>query len=144
MTRLRVQAALLILFALYSGQKLVRSHIDPSVDDVDYMFERELKARRGSIYDATGYPLVKSVPIWEYHLDPVALTNRVVRRKGEPPRPPAAIVKTVASALGLNFRETLAKSANYKNRYQFLARSTDSEAHRIIADSRLVERARNW
>lgn len=138
MTRLRVQAALLILFALYSGQKLVRSHIDPSVDDVDYMFERELKARRGSIYDATGYPLVKSVPIWEYHLDPVALTNRVVRRKGEPPRPPAAIVKTVASALGLNFRETLAKSANYKNRYQFLARSTDSEAHRIIADSRLV------
>ena len=138
MTRLRVQAALLILFALYSGQKLVRSHIDPSVDDVDYMFERELKARRGSIYDATGYPLVKSVPIWEYHLDPVALTNRVVRRKGEPPRPPAAIVKTVSSALGLNFRETLAKSANYKNRYQFLARSTDSEAHRIIADSRLV------
>lgn len=138
MTRLRFQAAILVLFALYSGQKLVRSHVDPTVDDVDYMFERELKARRGSIYDSAGYPLVKSVPIWEYHLDPVALTNRVVRRKGEPPRPPSAIIKTVSSALGLNFRETLAKAANSKNRYQFLARSTDSEAHRLIADSKLV------
>lgn len=138
MTRFQLQAILLIAFALYSGQKLVRSHIDPDVDDVDYVFERELKARRGSIYDAAGYPMVKSVPIWEYRLDPVALTNRVVRRRGEPPRPPAAIVKTISSALGLDFRETLAKSANAKNRFQFLARSSDSEAHRTIADSKLV------
>lgn len=138
MTRFRLQAALLVLFALYSGQRLVRSHIDPDVDDIDYAFERELKARRGSIYDAAGYPLVKSVPIWEYRLDPVALTNRVVRRRGEPPRPPSAIVKTISNALGLDFKETLAKAANYKNRFQFLARSSDSDAHRTIADSRLV------
>ena len=138
MKRFRLQAGLLVAFALYSGQQLVRSHIDPNVDDIDYAFERELKARRGSIYDATGYPLVKSVPIWEYRLDPVALTNRVVRRRGEPPRPQSAIVKTISTALGLDFRETLAKAANYKNRFQFLARSSDSDAHRTIADSHLV------
>ena len=114
MTRFQLQAILLIAFALYSGQKLVRSHIDPDVDDVDYVFERELKARRGSIYDAAGYPMVKSVPIWEYRLDPVALTNRVVRRRGEPPRPPAAIVKTISSALLASVSRKSSPSASYR------------------------------
>lgn len=138
MIRLYWQAAILLLFALYSGAGLLFAHLDPNVGDIDYTFERELKARRGSIYDARGYPLAMSVPVWEYRLDPVALTNRVVRPKGEHPREPAAIVKTIAYALGLDYRETLAKASNTGNRYQFLARSTDSEAHRILADSRLV------
>ncbi len=137
--RLHFQALLLIGFALYSGQGIVRAHLDPSVDDIDYTFERELKARRGSILDRKGAPLAMSVPVWEYRLDPVSLTNRVVRPgRGEKPREPAAIVRTISRVLGLDYHETLAKAANTKNRYQFLARSSDSDAHRILADSKLV------
>lgn len=136
--RFWLPAAALALFAAYSSQKLLRAHLDPSVDSNDYTFRRELPGRRGSIYDVTGTPLVKSVPVWDYHLDPVALTNRVVRRRGEPPRPRAAIVKTIASALGLDFKKVLAMSENTKRRYQPLAVSSDPDAHRILADSHLV------
>ena len=72
---------LLILFAVYSAEKLVCAHLDPEVDAPDYIFSRQLLARRGSIYSALGkeYPFAKSVPYWEYHLEPVALTIAVVR-----------------------------------------------------------------
>ena len=95
---------LLLLFAGYSSQKLVRSHVNPNVDDIDYTFERDLPGCRGTIYGALGksYPFAKSVPIWEYHLDPVALTNRVVKPKGEQPRTREEIVRTIADALGLD------------------------------------------
>ena len=131
----------LSLLALYSGQKLVRSHVDSEVSAPDYYFTRELNGRRGSIYDAfgTSYPLVKSVPFWEYHLDPVALTNAVVRPgRHEPPRTRAAIVKTIADALKLDYRTVLKMSENGRKRYQYLAMSSDPEAHRILADSKLV------
>ena len=136
--RFWLPVAILALFAAYSAQKLVRAHVDPSVDSNDYTFRRELPGRRGSILDVTGTPLVKSVPVWDYHLDPVALTNRVVRRRGEPPRPRAAIVKTIANALGLDFKKVLAMSEDVKRRYQPLAVSSDPDAHRILADSHLV------
>ena len=136
--RFWLPVAALLLLAGYSSQKVVRAHLDPSVDSIDYTFKRELPGRRGSIFDATGTPLVKSVPVWDYHLDPVALTNRVVRRRGEPPRPRAAIVKTIANALGLDFRKLLAMSEDIKHRYQPLAVSSDAEAYRILADSTLV------
>ena len=96
---------LLAALFLYSGQKLVRSHVDPDVTAPNYYFDEEVPARRGSIYSAYGvnYPLVKSVPCWEYHFDPVALTNAVaagtVRRKGEPVRPKEAVLKTIADTL---------------------------------------------
>lgn len=131
---------LLLVLALYSGQKLVRSHIDPEVSAPKYTFERELPARRGSIYGSYGKdsPLAKSVPFWEYRLDPVALTNAVVRRRGEPPRPKLAIVKTIAEALGLEYAKVKKMAENSKNRYQFLALSSDPDAHRTLADSKLV------
>ncbi len=131
------------VFAIYTGQKLIRSHIDPEVNAPNYTFNRELPARRGTIYSSYGksYPLVKSVPFWEYSLDPVALTNAVVRRKGEPPRPRAAIVKTIAEALSLDYQKVkrMADSlprAGWRN--QFLALSSDPDVHRILADSQLV------
>jgi len=138
--RFWIPVALLAGLAVYSTQKLVRSHVDPEVASPDYTFTRELYGCRGSIYDCYGksYPLVKSVPYWEYHLDPVALTNCVVRRKGEPQRPKAAIVKTIADALHLDFKSVLRMSDNVKKRYQPLAMSSDPEAHRILADSKLV------
>ena len=136
---------LLALLAVYSGQKLVRSHVDPEVVRPDYTFERELPARRGAIYSTpvfgNSYPLAKSVPCWEYSLDPVALTNCVVRRRGEPPRLPLAIVKTIATALGLKYEKVKAMALSKPKpgwRSQFLAISSDPESHRIIADSHLV------
>ena len=132
---------LLLLFAAYSTEKLVCAHLDPEVDAPDYIFSRQLLARRGSIYSAHGkeYPFVKSVPYWEYHLDPVALTNAVVRPKGEKrPREAKAILKTVADALKLNYGKVLAMAANTRKRYQFLALSSDPDAHTTLADSRLV------
>ena len=136
--RFWLPVAALLLLAGYSTQKVVRAHVDPSVDSIDYTFKRQLPGRRGSIFDSTGTPLVKSVPVWDYHLDPVALTNRVVRRRGEPPRPRAAIVKTISKALGLDFKKLLSMSDDVKRRYQPLAVSSDPEAHRILADSTLV------
>lgn len=141
--RFWLPVAVLLLFAGYSAQRLVRCHVDPKVDAPDYFFTRKLLARRGSIYSSFGkkYPFVKSVPFWEYSLDPVSLTNVVVRRKGEPQRPKEAIVKTIADALGLEFRRVL-KMANsppgpgYRN--QFLALSSDPESYRVLADSTLV------
>ena len=132
---------LLVLFTAYIAQKLVRAHVNPEVDSIDYTFTRDLPGVRGSIYDSFGesYPLVKSVPVWEYHLDPVALTNRVVRPKGEKtPRKPEAIVKTIAEALSLDYQKVLKMSRDYSRRYQFLAVSSDPDAHRTLCDSKLV------
>ena len=135
--------AFLAALAIYSGQKLVRSHVDPEVSAPKYVFEKSLPARRGSIFASGGVPvpLVKSVPFWEYRLDPVALTNAIVRRRGEPQRPKAAIVKTIADALGLDYAKVKAM-ANAKPsrgwRSQFLALSSDPDVYRTLADSRLV------
>ena len=131
----------LLAFAVYCTQKLMRSHVDPEVDAPDYVFTRQLLARRGSIYSAYGktYPFVKSVPFWEYHLDPVSLTNELVRPKGEKkPRTREAILKTIADALKLDYRKVLKMADDSKHRYQFLAISSDPVAHSILADSRLV------
>jgi len=137
--RFWLPVALLAGLAAYSGQKLVRAHIDPTVESNSYTFTRTLPARRGAIYDATGSALVKSIPVWDYHLDPVALTNAVVRRKGEKrPRPPAAIVRTISGALGIDFNRLLRMSRDTKKRYQPLGMSVDPEAHRILADSKSV------
>lgn len=154
--RFWLPVGVLVAFSLYSGQQLVRAHLDPEVAPPDYTFTRPLLARRGSIYSAgleipgcpkgKSVPLVKSVPFWEYRLDPVALTNavanRLVRRsKKEPPRTRKAILKTIADALGLKY-DIVLKMAEAPSgsgyRSQFLARSSDPEAHRILADSKLV------
>ena len=131
----------LLAFTVYCAQQLVRSHIDPEVDAPNYVFTRKLIARRGGIYSSSGKtdPFVKSVPFWEYHLDPVSLTNAVVRPKGEKkPRRRDAILKTIADALKLDYKKVKAMAENSKNRYQFLAISSDPVAHRTLADSRLV------
>ncbi len=131
---------LLLLFAGYSSQKLIRAHIDPEVGSIDYTFSRELPGCRGTIYDSFGesYPLAKSVPIWEYRMDPVALTNRVVQRKGEAPRTREQIVCTIADALGIDRAKVYRMALNTSKRYQFLAISSDPEAHEKLCDSTRV------
>ena len=131
---------LLLAFAGYSTQKLIRAHIDPDVDDIDYTFERDLPGCRGTIYDSFGrsYPLAKSVPIWEYRMDPVALTNRVVKRKGEEPRTRGQIADTIAEALGIDRIKVRKMALNAAKRYQFLAISSDPVAHEKLCDSTRV------
>jgi len=142
--RFWLPVACLAVFAVYSAQKLVRAHVDPKVDAPDYEFTREILAQRGSIFSSYGkqYPFAKSVPYWEYSLDPVALTNAVVRPKGEKhPRTKEAIVKTIADALGLEYGRVLRMANSPPKRgyrSQFLALSSDPDAHRTLADSRLV------
>ncbi len=138
--RFWLPVVLLLLFAGYSAQKLVRAHVDPDVADLDYTFTRDLPGCRGSIYDSFGksYPLVKSVPIWEYRMDPVALTNRLVRRKGEEPRTRGQIADTIAAALGLDRVKVRKMALDTSKRYQFLAISSDPEAHETLCDSHLV------
>jgi len=131
----------LALITVVSTRKVVLSHINPDVSVPDYYFTRELKGCRGSIYDSFGksYPLVKSVPYWEYHLDPVALTNAIVKPGAkEPRRTKEAIVKTISTALKLDYATVLKMSDNVKKRYQYLAMSADTAAHRILANSKYV------
>lgn len=142
--RFWLPVVLLAGFAAYSAQKLVRAHIDPKVSAPDYVFTRKLTAPRGAIYSCKGkgYPFAKSVPYWEYALDPVALTNALVRPHGEKrPRAKEAIVRTIADALGLEYQKVLrmANAAPRRGyRDQFLALSSDPNAHRTLADSSLV------
>ena len=142
--RFWVPVAGLALFALYSSQKLVRAHLDPTVSAPDYVFTRKLAAPRGTIYSSRGreYPFAKSVPYWTYSLDPVALTNAMVRPKGERrPRTRESIVRTIADALGLDYQKVLgmanaAPRPGYRD--QFLALSSDPNSHRTLADSSIV------
>ena len=142
--RFWLPVAALLLFAAGVTTKLVRAHVDPKVSAPDYVFTHRLPAPRGAIYSCkgVGYPFAKSVPFWEYALDPVALTNAIVRPKGEKrPRAKEAIVRTVADALGLPYKKVL-EMANRPPRRgyrdQFLALSSDPNAHRTLADSSLV------
>ncbi len=133
--------AVLSLFAAYSSQKLVRSHFRSDADEPRYEFKRVIPSCRGSIFAASGSggPLVMSIPCWEYRLDPVALTNAVVRPRGEKlPRTREAICRTIASLLSLDYGKVLKMSENTSNRFQFLAQSTDTAAHDILDNRRLV------
>ena len=135
--RFWVPVAALVAFSVYTCQKLVRAHVDPEVDANDCSFTKELPGCRGSIYDAKGRELVKSVPVWKYSLDPVVLTNRVVKPKGGARRTREEIVGTIARELGLDYAKVLAMTRK-RNRYQFLSISSDRDAHATLCDSRLV------
>jgi len=138
--RFWVPVVLLVLFAAFVSQKLIRAHVDPDVGAIDYGFTRDLPGCRGSVYGSFGkaYPLAKSVPVWEYRLDPVALTNRVAKPKGAPPRTREQIVRTIAGALKIDYGKVLAMAHDSRRRYQFLAVSSDPMAHDILSDSHFV------
>ena len=150
---------LLVLFSLYCAQKLVRAHLDADmgIPVPDYTYEGTLPARRGSIFVQGGgrAPVARSVPVWEYRLDPVALTNAVahkvrpcftrtgpdgktVREFAARPRTHEEIVRTITTALGLDYASVLAKSHDMKRRYQYLASSSDERAHAILANRTFV------
>ena len=79
--------------AVYSTYGVLRVNFFLPVDVPHYEFCDEIPPIRGGIYCSShgheGYPIVKSMPSWEYRLDPVAMTNRVVRPAGsKTPRTP--------------------------------------------------------
>ncbi len=132
---------LLLGFAVFCSQKLIRTHLETEGSTPRYEFERALPGRRGAIYDtgSSVTPLAQSVPVWEYRLDPVALTNAVVRAKGQKtPRKPEAILRTISDVLKIDYGKLKAMAANTKNRYQYLSQSSDPDAHQILANSKLV------
>ena len=125
--------------AAISGQELIRSHLDSDgVATNNYDREIKLPGRRGSIWGVGGEcPLAKSVPVWEYRLDPQAM-GHTRRFKGEKPRSDEAVARTIADALNLDYKRVLKLARNKSNRYQFLAQSNDKRAHEILTDRRLV------
>ena len=129
----------LAAFVAYVGQKAVRCHLEEEAVAPKYTFEKDIDAQRGSIYARDGKSLLaKSVPVWEYRLDPVALTNRVVRPRGRAPKTRKEIAQTIAKALHLDYQKVLKMCRDTRNRYQYLTTSSDTDAHAIIADSREV------
>ena len=140
--RFLLPALCVCAFSAYVAYQLVRVYFESDVSEPVYSFEKKLKAPRGTIYarrmGQVDTVLAKSVPVWEYRLDPVALTNRVVRRKGKPPKTREEIVQTIASALKLPVDKVWKMSEKTANRYQFLALSSDLAAHDLLANSREV------
>lgn len=138
--RLWLPIAVLVVFGSYTSVSMILAHVDDGDDhEIGYDFERELKAPRGSICDVNGGTLARYVPIWEYRLDPVDLTNRVVRpsRKAQP-RTRQEIVNTIADALDIDRRKVAAMAENVRNRYQLLGVSADVDAHAILRKSGYV------
>ena len=136
--RFWLPVALLAAMSAHIGQKLVRAHVAPVVSAPNYGFERQVLARRGSIYSANGreYPFVKSVPHWEYSLDPVDLEKSASKtRSGRRSRTKEAILKTIADALGLEYGRVLEmakKTSGRGFRSQFLALSSDPDVYRTL------------
>lgn len=137
--RFWLPVVLILALAANSGTRLVLAHIAPSVQKKNrYDFSQKLPGTRGRIYDAEGKLLVNSVPIWEYHLDPVVLTNRVVREsKKVAPRTPQAILNTVACLLKLDYRRLLERSKR-PERYQFLKASDKQEIYDHMTNSHQI------
>ena len=130
---------LLILFGCYSSYVLIRAHLDEDAPGISYGFERELKPRRGAVHDVNGSTLVRSVPIWDYHFDPVSVTNRIVRPgRGKPARTKEQILNTVADALGIDRAAVYAMAEDSRSRYQSLGASSDVDAHAILRNSGYV------
>ncbi len=128
----------LLAIAGYSSYRMVETHLEPDISTPRYDYERKLQPVRGAIYCASGYPLVKATPSWEYRLDPVALTSAVVRVKGEKPRTVKAQARTIASALKLDYKKVLAMCRDTSNRYRYLGTSGDTRAHEILTNPRYV------
>lgn len=135
---------LLLGIGLYSGYSLIRAHFIIDVTRIpQYDFSESVPSLRGGIYckapGGAAYPLVKSTPCWEFRLDPVAMTQAVVRAKGcRNPRTVRSQAITIADVLGLPRQKLFAMVENYSSRYQLLGTTDDRRAYDILSDRSLV------
>ncbi|MBR4893818.1 MAG: hypothetical protein IKZ36_01320, partial [Kiritimatiellae bacterium] len=80
-----------------------------------------------------------SMPCWDFRLDPVAMTQAVVKAKGQrKPRTPRAQAVTIADVLKLPREKVFSMIENYSRRYQRLAVSDDRRAYEVLSDKSLV------
>jgi len=133
--RLYLTVLVLSAFALAVGTRLVLLHldlIDTKPPQPKYTFTKDLRGLRGPIYPAGGaaYPLARSVPVWVYHVDPRSVNLKRHKRD--------EVVRTVADALGLPVETVRDAYWRTDSRYVALAKSFDTEAHRILSDPALV------
>ncbi len=135
---------LLFLFAGYSAYSLVRAHFDIDIDKLpQYDFCEKIPSIRGGIYCSPRgrdpYPIMASMPCWDFRLDPVAMTQAVVKAKGQrKPRTPRAQAVTIADVLKLPREKVFSMIENYSRRYQRLAVSDDRRAYEVLSDKSLV------
>ena len=117
--------------------KLVLLHlhkIEATPSEPRYTFKRSLPALRGAIYPSNvgAAPLARSVPVWEYRVDPHA----VVISAKHPSR--LELARYVAGVLGIDTNETFNAFARVDSRYVYLATSSDDEAHSKIVKTNIV------
>lgn len=132
------------VLAIYTVFAVIRSHFLVDVNNLpQYDFAREIPSVRGGIYCSprgrNPYPIMKSMPCWEFRLDPVAMTQSVVKAKGQnKARSPRAQACTIADVLGIPREEVFEMIANYSRRYQRIAVSDKKRAYDILTDKSLV------
>lgn len=142
--RFWISVGLLFIFAGYSAYSLVRAHFHIDQNRLpQYDFYRKIPSIRGGIYcSPTGrdpYPIMKSMPCWDFRLDPVAMTQSVVKAKGQrKPRTPQAQACTIADVLKLPREKVLSMIKDYQRRYQRLGVSDDKRAFDILSNKSLV------
>ena len=145
--RFWIPVVMLVGFSGYTGQKLVRAHFPAEISVPNYDYEKEDVSLRGSVYDSTyidpinarPYPLVKSTRRWEFRLDPVAMTDTVVRlSRKEQPRSVQAQARTIANVLKKDYKAVLRLCRNTGYRYQFLGYSCDQRVHDILTNPKYV------
>ena len=142
--RFWIPLILLLLVGLYTGYSLIKAHFIIDVTRIpQYDFSESIPSLRGGIYckgpGGAAYPLVKSTPCWEFRLDPVAMTQVVVRAKGmKNPRTIRAQAATIADALKLPRSQLFDMVENYSSRYQLLGITDDKRAYDILSDRTLV------
>lgn len=142
--RFWISVGLLFLFAGYSAFSLIRAHFHIDQNKLpQYDFYKKIPSIRGGIYcSPTGrdpYPIMKSMPCWDFRLDPVAMTQSVVKAKGQrKPRSPKAQAKTIADVLGLPYGKVLSMVEDYSRRYQRIAVSDNRRAFEVLSDRSLV------
>ncbi len=138
--RFWIPIVILLVIAAYVGLMLVKAHFVLDVARLpNYDFSEEIPSIRGGFYcyssGGTPYPLVKSTPCWEYRLDPVAMTQSVVKAKSQKqPRTRKAQAVTIADVLGLPREKVFSMIENFSNRYQLLKVSDDRRAYEILSD----------
>lgn len=143
-TRFWIPLILLLGIGSYTGYSLIRAHFIIDVTRIpQYDFSESIPSLRGGIYckgpGGTAYPLVKSTPCWEFRLDPVAMTQVVVRAKGtKKPRTIRAQAATIADVLKLPRSQLFDMVENYSSRYQLLGITDDKRAYDILSDRTLV------
>ena len=140
--RFWIVVAALLVGSVAIGYRLVAVHlklVDLDIRAPSYWFTREIQGIRGGIYtDAGGrQPFARSVPVWEYHVDPRALNLKPANSR-QKPHTREGVVKTVAAALKMDEKKVRDAFWRVDSRYVYLATSYDTAAYGVMTNSSIV------